>query len=81
MKKQFERNEKMSEINRYFLKQKAWGVALIFLTVAIIFASGGDATVGLLTIPLGLMLIFTKKKVMLIDEYYFEIEKEENERL
>lgn len=71
----------MSKINRYFLKQKAWGVVLIFLTVAIIFASDGDATVGLLTIPLGLMLIFTKRKVMLIDEYYFEIEKEENERL
>lgn len=64
----------MSGRGLYFVKQKLIGVLLIVLTViAVIYT--GDATVSLLTVPVGLMLIFTKR-ACIVDGYFFEEERE-----
>lgn len=44
----------------YFLKQKAIGVFLLVFTVFATKALEGDATMAILTLPLGLALIFGK---------------------
>lgn len=59
---QLDYNERERERWLYFLKQKAVGVFLLLLTILAIKLLDGDATIALLTIPLGLMLIFSKEK-------------------
>lgn len=63
----------MSKRNLYFVKQKLIGVLLLVLT-AVAVVGTGEATVCLMTVPLGLFLIFTKR-MCIIDNYYYE-EKE-----
>lgn len=59
----------------YFLKQKVTGVFLLVLTIFAVKLLDGDATIALLTVPLGLALIFSREKC-LVDGYYFENEGE-----
>lgn len=61
----------------YFLKQKVIGVFMLVLTIFAVKLLDGDATIALLTVPLGLILIFSKEKWWM-DNYYFE--NEANER-
>lgn len=61
----------------YFLKQKVIGVFMLVLTIFAVKLLDGDATIALLTVPLGLTLIFSKEKWWM-DNYYFE--NEANER-
>lgn len=49
----------------YFMKQKLWGVALLLLTFLVADWSGGDMTAGVLTIPMSLILIFSKGRWLL----------------
>lgn len=49
----------------YFTKQKLWGVALLLLTFLVADWSGGDMTAGVLTIPMSLILIFSKRRWLL----------------
>lgn len=63
----------------YFLKQKVVGVFLLVLTVFMVKILDGDATIALLTVPLGLTLIFSKEKWWM-DNYYFETERDERGR-
>ena len=44
----------------YYLKQKLIGIALIILSILIPIINDGDVTVSLITLPLGLLLLFTK---------------------
>ena len=37
-------------------------------------AAAGDITIAVITVPLGLMCIFSKK-MLIVDNYYFEAEK------
>ena len=48
---------------RYFLAQKFCGLILIGVTVVSALYLG-DATVGIITLPLGIYLLFTRQKVM-----------------
>lgn len=48
----------------YFRRQKLYGVAMVILGVLSAFIADGDITAALLVVPLGLCLIFTRKKVM-----------------
>ena len=48
----------------YFLKQKMMGVALIIISILIPIISDGDATAILITLPLGLFLLFTKEEAI-----------------
>ena len=48
---------------RYFLAQKLCGLILIALTVVSAICLE-DATIGIILVPLGVYLLFTKEKVM-----------------
>lgn len=44
----------------YFTKQKLWGVALLLLTFVIAYLADGDMSIGVITVPMSLILIFGK---------------------
>ena len=58
----------------YFLKQRALGAAVLVFTVLAVWILEGDATIALITVPLGLALVFSKK-MLVVNEYYFETEE------
>ena len=60
-RKQLKIQEKRRRL--YFLKQKVIGVFLLIFTIFAVKLLDGDATVAMLTVPLGLTLIFSKKMV------------------
>ena len=61
----------------YFIKQRLSGIALLIFTVLATMLLGGDVTIGFVTVPLGLCLIFSK--VMLItNEFYWQEERSKN---
>lgn len=49
---------------RSFLKQRLIGIALLALTIFAVKLLDGDATIALITVPLGLYLIFTGEIVI-----------------
>ena len=49
---------------QYFLKQRLTGVFLLVFTALAVMATGGDATIAIITVPLGLYLVFTKEMVI-----------------
>ncbi|MCM1439595.1 MAG: hypothetical protein NC131_10405 [Roseburia sp.] len=59
----------------YFLKQRALGAAVLVFTVLAVWALEGDATIALITVPLGLALVFSRQKLV-VNDYYFETEEE-----
>lgn len=63
----------------YFLKQKVIGAFFLVFTIFAVKALDGDATIALLTVPLGLMLIFGKERRQM-DNYYFETKRDERGR-
>lgn len=70
----------------YFLKQKFIGALTIVGTIVVCNSGllyneeiqGNDWTIALLSIPFGLILIFTKEKYWM-DDYFFECEADEYE--
>ena len=58
------REEEKREIFIYFLKQKMMGIALIVISILIPILLDGDATASLITLPLGLYLLFTKERAI-----------------
>lgn len=57
-----------------FIKQKAYGLAMLAVTVLAVWATEGDITIAVITVPLGLMCLFSKK-MMIVDDYYFATEE------
>ena len=55
----------------YFIKQRLNGIFLIVLTMILIKLLDGDATIALITVPLGLYLAFTKK-MCIVNEFYWQ---------
>lgn len=53
----------------YFIQQKIYGIVLLILTIAIC-AFMRDATIAVITVPLGLILT-ASKKMWLVNEYYW----------
>ena len=49
----------------YFTKQKLWGVALLLLTFVIAYLANGDMSIGVITVPMSLILIFGKGRWIL----------------
>lgn len=49
---------------RSFLKQRLIGIALLAFTILAVKLLDGDATIALITVPLGLYLIFTGEIVI-----------------
>lgn len=63
----------MSRKERYFVKQKLTGLALMILTIMWSFIC--DAVIfGIVGVPIGLWLLFTKEMI-LVDDYSDEIER------
>lgn len=58
----------------YFLKQKLLGVVALVLTMVSTWLLDGDATIGVIMIPLGLVLIFSNKPIV-YGKYYWEQEE------
>lgn len=58
----------------YFFKQRALGAVLLIFTVLAVWILEGDATIALITVPLGLALIFSRQKLV-VNDYYFETEE------
>lgn len=58
----------------YFLKQRVLGVAMLIFTVLAVWILEGDATIALITVPLGLALIFSRQKLV-VNDYFFETEE------
>lgn len=48
----------------YKVKQKLIGTALIIISVLIPILLEGDATISVIMLPLGIYVLFTKKKVV-----------------
>ena len=63
-RKNCRRERRRKNRRRYFLKQRLIGVALLALTMLAVKMLDGDATIALITVPLGLYLIFTGEKVI-----------------
>ena len=58
----------------YFIKQKAYGLAMLVVTVLAVWATEGDITIAVITVPLGLMCLFSKQ-MLIVDNYYFATEE------
>lgn len=64
----------------YFIKQRLFGIALLVFTVLATMMLDGDATIGFVTVPLGLCLIFSKEMLITNDFYWQTKERAKNER-
>lgn len=58
----------------YFIKQKAYGFVMLAVTVLAVWATEGDITIAVITVPMGLMCLFSKK-MLIVNNYYFEAKK------
>lgn len=63
------------ERKKYFLIQKACGIAMLAMTAIAVKVLDGDATIALLTVPLGVALL-TSKDMMIVNQYYWKCEDE-----
>lgn len=62
-----QRERRRQQRRQYFLKQRLTGVFLLVFTVLAVMATGGDATIAIITVPLGLYLLFTKEMLLVND--------------
>ena len=64
----------MNKRQFYYIKQKLIGVSLLMLT-ALSMIRLKDATISLVTVPMGLAFIFSKK-ILFMDGYLAEVQDE-----
>lgn len=64
-----QRERRRQQRRKYFLKQRLVGIFLLVLTILVVMQTGGDATIAIITVPLGLYLVFTKEMVIESDFY------------
>lgn len=74
MRRKNERERERRRRKQYFIKQKAAGALLLAMTVVAVPAMDGDATIALITIPLGVLLLFSRE-MWINNEYYREVEE------
>lgn len=74
--KQKQQKEALRKKELYFLKQKLIGVLCLVYTVIAVIVMDGDATVALVTVPLGLAMIFSRT-MLWTNDYYYEMEEKE----
>ena len=72
--KKYEKSKRI----KYFRKQRAYGWALILLSILSIRVSGGDITAAILFAPAGVYLLFSKE-MWVLDDYYYEVEARKEE--
>lgn len=59
-----QREHRRRQRRQYFLKQRLTGIFLLLFTILAVMLTGGDATIAIITVPLGLYLVFTKEMVI-----------------
>lgn len=67
------RQREQERRKNYFMQQRICGIAILILTIAVCVFTG-DATIAVITVPLGLTLV-ASKRMWLINEYYREMER------
>lgn len=65
----------MTRKQKYFMKQKLIGLGMIIVGIIITVLIEGMGIINYLTLPMGLVMLFTKEMVWM-DDYFFEVEKE-----
>ena len=65
------RVERRRQEKLYYIKQKIFGVVMAAFGLIIPFVTNGDATMSLLIVPMGLYTIFTKEKVFMDCEMWY----------
>lgn len=73
------RERRRRQRRQYFLKQRLTGVFLLVFTALAVMATGGDATIAIITVPLGLYLVFTKE-MLLANDFYRETKERDTEK-
>lgn len=72
-----QRERRKQQPRWYFIKQRLYGIALLIFTVLAVKALDGDATIALITVPLGLCMIFGKD-MLITNEFYWQEERRRN---
>ena len=62
-----QRERRRQQRRQYFLKQRLTGIFLLLFTILAVMLTGGDATIAIITVPLGLYLVFTKEMLLAND--------------
>lgn len=76
--KRRQQEQARKERHRYFIKQRLTGLFLIVLTALEVKLLDGDATIALITVPLGLNLIFTREMRIMNRFYWWTKERNSN---
>lgn len=61
----------------YFIKQRLFGIVTLIFTVLAIKMLDGDATIAVITVPIGLYMIFSKE-MLLVNDFYWQEERRRN---
>jgi len=78
-KRQRQQQERERKARRwYFIKQKAYGLAMLAITVLAVWATEGDITMAFITVPLGLTCLFSKEMLIMNDYYFATKERKKN---
>ena len=78
-KRQRQQREQEKKASRwYFIKQKAYGLAMLAITMLAAWATEGDITIAFITVPLGLACLFSKEMLIMNDYYFNTKEREKN---
>lgn len=59
-----QREHRRRQRRKYFLRQRLMGLFLLAVTVPAVVLTGGDATIAVITVPLGLYLVFTREMIL-----------------
>lgn len=78
IRRRYRRRQEKKARRLYYIKQKLWGIALLCVTVFAVRVLDGDASIALITVPLGLLCIFSKE-MLIVDKYYWEHEDKRKE--
>ena len=60
----------------YFIKQKLTGIAVLAFTAFAVWLLDGDATIAVLTVPLGLYLVF-RREMLITNNFYWQTKERE----
>lgn len=64
----------MTRRQNYFLKQKLIGLGMIIVGIIITVLIEDAGVINYLTLPMGLVMLFTKEMIWM-DDYFFEMEE------
>ena len=71
------RREKLRRQRRwYFIKQKLTGIVVLAFTAFAVWLLDGDATIAVLTVPLGLYLVFSRE-MLITNNFYWQTKERE----